>query len=1047
MKRGWMACMLLCILALAANAQRPFQLWNDQQAYQHAVELFEQSKFAPARKAFEDYRQKFCQINTSMECANAEYFIARCALELYHKDAEFLMDVFIRNHPDSPQKERAYFEMGIFYGKKKNANKCLEWLAKVDLRSLSNKDQIVFHYYRAESLYSKGDKKGARGEYFVIKDKESVYQFSSLYMYSHLAYEDNDYTAALEGFEILKNNPNFRERVPLYIAQIYYLQKRYDELIKYSNEVLEASAQLDEGKAAEIQKLVGDAYFNKDRYAESIPYLEHFAKVKGKGQMSREDQYRLAFAYQRSEQWQKAVDGYSGAKSKEDLLGQMAAYNEGLCYIKMDNKREAWKAFGAARDIAFDLELQEDAMFNFAKLAFELSSDPFDDAITSFEAYLAKYPDSPKHDEAYQFLLNVYMKTKNYEKALASLDKIKKKDNVVKAAYQSLSYNRAVELYQSREYDKSMKFFDQSFTYPIDQRISASARFWMAEIAYHKNDYALAFQRYEQFLDEPGVFETEYHGAGYYGQGYCKFKEAGKELDPEVAKTKYLESLPYFKKFIETHGVKDPRKNYDAVLRVADVYFVNKQYENAIVYYDKVADDSQGNKDYAMYQKGLAYGYLGQPDKKTWVLKSMLKELPGSKYEVDAIYELAKSYLMDDRLIESEEYYNILFKDHEGSAYTKKALADQCLLFAKQNKLEKLKQVWNQLVTKFPNDPILLDAIAIVKPLLIEDVAFQQQIKGLKVLNVSDSDIEEEVYSRAAELGFSENCEAAVPKLRQYIQQFQPALHAAEANYLLAECLYKSNDQDGALDAYNAVIAQPFNEYTEDALLTASSIQFNRKNWDIAAQHYTELEQVAVSKNNVLESQVGLMRCFYYKKDFVHAMEYANKVIDNQGIPEDVKNTAYQWRGLMRAENKEFDLARADWAVIIEKGGRQAAEVKYLRCKSFYDQANFEMAEAEIYDMVDQFGGFAEPRNKAFLLLVDVYIGMADFFQARATIEAIETNVEDQKIKDEAKAKLEIISLKEAEAAEKLKQPEVIEEINIEESSPVIENKEGGNNE
>jgi hypothetical protein len=72
---------------------------------------------------------------------------------------------------------------------------------------------------------------------------------------------------------------------------------------------------------------------------------------------------------------------------------------------------------------------------------------------------------------------------------------------------------------------------------------------------------------------------------------------------------------------------------------------------------------------------------------------------------------------------------------------------------------------------------------------------------------------------------------------------------------------------------------------------------------------------------------------------------------------------------------------------------------------------------------------------------------MGDFFQARATIEAIETNVEDVKIKDEAKAKLELIALKEAEALEKLKQPEVIEEINIEETAPVIENKEGGNNE
>ena len=97
--------------------------------------------------------------------------------------------------------------------------------------------------------------------------------------------------------------------------------------------------------------------------------------------------------------------------------------------------------------------------------------------------------------------------------------------------------------------------------------------------------------------------------------------------------------------------------------------------------------------------------------------------------------------------------------------------------------LGKMKNNWNQLVEQFPNDPILLDAIAIVRPLLIEDAAFQSQIKNLKVLNISNNEIEEEVYARAAELGFSENCEAAVPKLKQYIQQFQPALHGTEANY------------------------------------------------------------------------------------------------------------------------------------------------------------------------------------------------------------------------------------------------------------------------
>lgn len=1051
MKRGWMVLIWICLLAGVAQAQRPFQLQRDQQAYGKAMELFEQNKFAPARKHFEEYLQTYCKINTSVECANAEYFIARCALELYHKDAEYLMEVFIRNHPDSPNKERAYFEMGLFYGKKKSANKCLEWFNKVDLRSLPANDQIVFHYYKAESLLSKGDKKNARGEYFTIKDKDSPYRNSSLYMYSHLAYEDGDYTAALEGFELLKTNPLFQDRVPIYIAQIYYLQRRYDDLIAYSEQILEAAKSLDEAKANEIKKMVGDAYFNQELYPESLPFLTAYAEAKNKVNMTREDRYRLAYALQRSEQWDAAVEWYNAAKNNEELLGQLAAYNEGVCQMKLNNKREAWKAFGAARDMEFDADLQEDAMFNFAKIAFELSSDPFDDAITSFEEYLKKYPDSPRHDEAYQFLLNVYMKTKNYEKALGSLDKIKKKDNVIKAAYQNLSFNRAVELYQSREFDRALTFFQQVYTYPLDERVNASARFWMAEIAYQKKDFDFAFKLYQAFLDEPGAYETEYYGAGYYGQGYCKFKKANDVQDLDEAKKDYLNALPYFKKYLEGNWERDQRKNYDAILRVADVYFVNKMYEEAIVYYDKVADDSQGNKDYAMYQKALAYGYLSQPEKKSWVLKSMLKELPGSKYEVDAIYELAKSYLMEDRLQESVDYYNLLLTEHKGNAYTKKALVDQCLLYAKQGKFDAMKTAWNNLVQQFPNDAVLLDAIAIVKPVLIEDVAFQNQIKGIKVLNVSSEDIEEEVYARAAELGFSENCEAAVPKLQQYIQQFQPALHTTEAHYLLAECLFKSNDLDKALDAYNVVIAQPFGEYTEDALLTASTINFNRKNWDIAAQHYTELEQIAASKNNVLEAQVGLMRCFYYKKDFVHALEYANKVIDNQSIPDDIKNTAHMWRGLMHAEQKNYSAARTDWDVVIAKGGKQGAEAKYQRCLSFYNEANFTQTETEIYEMVDQFAGFEEAKNKSFLLLVDAYTGMGDFFQAKATVDAIMSNVEDEKVKQEANAKLAVIMEKENAELEKLKEKPTEEIINMNENgepvAPVQPENQGGENE
>jgi len=1046
MKRGWFY-LLAILLCYTTTAQRPLGLQSDQQLYQRAKALFDDAKYAPARRLFEDFKAEHCEINSSSICADADFHIARCALELYHKDAEFLMDAFIRNHPDSPQKERAHYEMGVFYGKKKMANKCLEWLNKVEVKSLMASEIIVYHFYRAQSFMDKDNRAAARTEYYAIKDLESPYRWTALYMYSHLTYETGDLTVALEGFLQLENQPTFEDKVPLYIAQIYYLQKKYDALIEYSEKVLVASQSLDEQKKAEISKMVGDAYYSKELYEEALLYLKDYLDHWGMEKMAKEDVYRYGYAKYRTEHFDEAISFFKTAKNDENELGQMAAYNEGICNLKLGYKREAWKAFGAAREMSFNQELQEDAMFNYAKIAFEISSDPFDDAITSFEEYLAKYPDSPRHDESYQFLLNVYMKTKNYEKALTALEKIKKKDNVVKAAYQNLSYNRGVELFQSREFTKCEKFFIQVNTYPIDERTSAKAIFWLAEAAYARADYPLAFNQYETFLNSTGAFNTEMYGLAYYGQAYCYFKRAANAKEEEEMMRLYRASLPYFKKFLEGSWEMELRKKYDAFLRIADIHFINKNYEEAILNYDRVADDSQGNKDYAMYQKAMGYGYLQQLEKKSWVLKSLLSELPGSKFEVDAIYELAKSYLVADRLQEAQEYYQVLFAKHSTSAYVKRALVDQCLLNAKLNDLGKMKNNWNQLVEQFPNDPILLDAIAIVRPLLIEDAAFQSQIKNLKVLNISNNEIEEEVYARAAELGFSENCEAAVPKLKQYIQQFQPALHGTEANYLLAECLIKSNQIEAALDAYNFVIAQPQSEYTEDALLSASSIQYNKKNWDIAAQHYLELEQKAVSKNNVLEAQVGLMRCYYFKEEFKLALEYANKVIDNAAIPDDIKNTAFLWRGKMYRHDAQNDLARKDFERVILLKGKMGAEAKYLHCESFYADSNFAACESEIYELVDQFAGFEDWKNKSFLLLVDCYIAMKDYFQAKSTIEAIEMNVSDEKIKDSAKQRWLVIEAKEAEEVEKNKRVVLPDEIQIQENNNVSPNNEGGNNE
>lgn len=988
-----------------ADAQEPIALSDITRYYRDGLELFEHEKYVPSKLLFEQYISLERDPKNALRI-NAEYYRGICALYLLHKDAEFMLERFVRDHPDSPWIQHVYFELGAFYHKNKNYKKALEWFEFVDERELSEKDRLAFRFKRGQSLFERGEASKARQDFYEVKDKNSEYSQAATYYYSHIAYEQKDYETALIGFRKLANDPNFSPIVPYYITQILYNQKKYDELLAYAPSVLD-SAQVNATKRGpEIARLIGDAHFIREQYAEALPYLELYHKNTRKADIPREDFYQIAFAYYRTKAYQKAIDMFSQCASGEDELGQLSTYNMGDCYLKLEQKEYARTAFGSASNMTFNREVQEDALFNYAKLAFELSYNPFHEAITAFEKYLEQYPNSPRRDEAYEFLLNVYMKTRNYEKALASLDKIQNKDNNVKEAYQVVAYNRGVELFQSASYAKADQFFDKVFTYPVNPKIMAEARFWKAEVSYNLGEYALARDRYTAFLNEPGAYGSTFYQLGNYGLGYALFKLASNENVYEIAKGIYANANTAFRKFADSPDQKDPRKLHDSWLRAGDCFFVTKAYSQAIQYYDKVIAASTASKDYAMYQKAMAFGYDQQPDKKAWVLKSLLTDLPNSKFQAEARFELARSYLATDRLEEARTYYEDVISKHGNTNFAKRSLVDLCLIFVKQGNTAKVKETWNRLYSNYPNDKVLADAVAIVRGTLIEDPTFQQQIRSITALNVSDKDIEDDVFIKASDPAYAGNCNDAIQKLTAYLNRFKPAFHAVEANYLLAECYFRSGNTASALTHYTFVAEQPINDYTEDALRTAATIHYNNKDYSKALQNYRRLEQVAVLKNNVLEAQVGLMRCHYFLGERTEAVVYAERVISNASTPEDIRRTAHLWRGRVRLDQKNYTEALADFNEVQKRGGIMGAEAKYYVAVLYYEQGEFKKSETEIFQTIERYASFDEWKFKSFLLLSDVYVGMKDYFQARATLNAILANVQEAWVRDAANQRL-----------------------------------------
>jgi outer membrane protein assembly factor BamD (BamD/ComL family) len=402
----------------------------------------------------------------------------------------------------------------------------------------------------------------------------------------------------------------------------------------------------------------------------------------------------------------------------------------------------------------------------------------------------------------------------------------------------------------------------------------------------------------------------------------------------------------------------------------------------------------------------MCYGFDGQADKKAWVIKNMLAEIPDSKFKVDGKYELAKTYLAQNRLDEAATYYNDILQNHSTSAYYKKALADMCSYYVKKNNVAKVKETWNILYTQFPNDPILIDAVAAVRSTLIEDTEFQNQIRNLRIVNIKSEDIESDVYKKASDAAYDGNCDLAIEKLGNYLRQFQPALFGVEANYLLATCYFEKGNQDAALNSYNFVISQPYNDYTEESLKVAATINYNRKNYQVASDHYANLETIAVIKVNVLEAQIGLMRCYYFMDRKAEAKQYADKVLVNPSTPDEIRFTAHLWRGRIRMEELDDAGATADFKEVMKRGGTNAAEAKYHIAFMHYRAGNYAKAETEIGEHIEKYSAFTEWKYKAILLLADVYIGKKEYFQARALLNGVIEKVEEQWVKDEAQTKL-----------------------------------------
>jgi len=971
----FLAVLFFSLQLTQLSAQKTKRYEDPNKTYERAVELLDKAKYGGAQQMFEKLIAMIPERENEMR-VDAEFYSAYCALKLFNRDAQTRLKDFVHKHPESNLRQKANFALGNYAYRKKKYQEVIDWFSDVDVQDLSAKEQLEYKFKIGYSYLRLGDSEKALGYFYEIRNRRSDYYVASNYYFGHLSYLQGNYASALESFQRIDGERGFKDLIPYYLTQIYFLQKQYQALVDYTTPMLET---VNAEKQPEVIRLLGEAHFKLGNFDKAIFYVEQY--VNTAISISAEDAYLVGFSYYKEKEYAKAIDYLKQAISEGGPIAQKAYYYLAQSYLGQDKKSYASNSFRKASKMHYDKRLREDALFSYAKLAYELSFNPYHEAIEAFNEYLTKYPDSDRIDEAREFLLSVYLTTRSYDKALAALENMRMKDFRTKGIYQTIAYNQGVEKFLSNNFDEAYESFVKSLKFPIEDRLVADAKYWQAEIKYRQSQYGQSIGLYKKYLNSGGVYKSDYRNSANYNLGYAYFKSEN-----------YSDARNYYRKFV-SGKTKDLKKKGDAYLRIADCFFVEKDYRNAIKNYQNAINLNEIDVDYALLNSAMCKGYLGQNDNKANDLELLLTEFRDSKYTVEATYQLADAYFKLGQNNRALETYGFIAKQFPESPFVKKSLLSIGLIHYRNGDFTTALDVFKQIAEQYTTYEDAKEAIARAEDIYVElgqIEEYNEWVGNLTYYNVSNTALDSTNYRSAENLFTKGECERATEAFENYLNKFNPALFKTNAHYYLAECYMKSKQFDKALFNFNQVINQRVNKFTESSLLAASTINYNKQDFKAALSNYTQLEKVADFKTNVLEAQIGQMRCYFKLNDFEKTAEFAESVLFNEKTPDEIKFEALVTKAKSIYKlGRNSEAQRLFWKISEETQSEVGAESKYYAAEIYFKAGEYEKTEEEIFAGVGRKPTYDYWLAKNYILLGQVYWEIDEREQALATLQSI----------------------------------------------------------
>ncbi|MEO1054826.1 MAG: tetratricopeptide repeat protein, partial [Bacteroidota bacterium] len=969
MRRFFCVVFIISATINSSFAQNTLAQDEKDNLFRTGLELLDKKEFGSARRTFEKF---VSGADGDIRKADAEYYIAFCALGLYHGDGERLINSFIDSNPHHGKSILAFYELGSFYYGEKQYKKAIQYLSKADLNSLSPEQRLEARFKLGYSYFTQRSFDEALERFNAIKRQNSEYASAANYYAGYIEFQKGEYDQALKDFEQVKTSKSYAAEVPYMIANIYYKQKEYDQAISYVTDVLNENSKVKNKR--DLQLLLAESHFRKSQYDKASTYFDQYlagSRAKPKDDVS----YRIAYAYYEAGESAKAISNFKQVASADDTIGVYASYYLGVLYLKENNKNYALTAFNTTRKTELNDKIAEEAAYQYAKVNYDLGKA--DESIDAFIEFTEKYPNSQHVAEVNDLLSEAYLSASNYNKAIAHIEGLSRKSKSLEKAYQKATYLKGTEFYNISDYQQAIVLFDKSLKYPIENDYFVKASFWRGESYMSLRNYEEAIPSYQNVLGRSDNRNSEYGVKSRYGIGYAYYNTKA-----------YDKALIHFKEYVNQVQGQRRKQNYDdALIRLADCYYVTKSYNNALTYYRQAIKESRNYKDYAHVHAGIVLGIEGRVEEAKAEFDLVINRYKSSRHYANALFQKGQLDYEKGNYGSAINSFTKLINERPQSPYVPHAYSKRAPSYSNQSNIQKAVDDYTAIIQKFTTHQVASEALVPLQEALTNlnrSGDFDRYLEIYKRANPESGALEAVDFKRGETMYANQNYQGAISAFKDYIQKYDEGEKTVEAKYYVAESYYRMQDLPSALPYYYEIYRRGSFRQFNRVVQRIADIEFSLNQYNEAITLYNRLGELATNKRQAFNAVDGLMESYYRLAQYDSVDNLANRILAQGLGGSRGQNKASLYLGKSAYARGDYNTAQDEFVATVNSGNDvSGAEAKYLLGDIQFQQEQYRQSIETLIELNSDFNIHQEWVGKSYLLVVDNYIALEEYVQAR----------------------------------------------------------------